>query len=332
MSNGCFSPVYKFMNDKEIKDVIFKYRFKKDLFFPIPIHFNISKRNKKLIYKSRSFKLSYNSKIIGKFNIESIFKLEKKKLLKKYFGTTSMKHIGVRNFINLDEYFVSGKVKLFKNFRTDDNFSPKFWKKKFKLLRLKKIVGFHTRNIPHATHEELHKIALKSCDSLFIHPITGNLKKGDFKRSVILKAYRIYLKTIKFKNVYFSELLTFARFAGPREAAFHALIRKNFGCTHFIIGRDHAGIKNFYKKYESQSFCKKNQKKIGIKILAIQEPYYCKKCKIMRSPINNCNHSSKFRKFLSGTEIRNFIKKKRNIPNYYLNKNIAKHLSTSSFR
>ena len=134
------------------------------------------------------------------------------------------------------------------------------------------------------------------------------------------------------EDSFFEEFLSYARFGGPREAAFHAIVRKNFGCTHFIVGRDHAGIKNYYSKYASQNFCKKYKTKIGLKILSFKEPYYCKKCRIMRGAFEKCSHKKIYKKFLSGTVIRRNILKNKKLPNYYLRKEILNKLSKKSIR
>jgi len=329
--NGCYYPIKEFMNKNEIENVIFNYKYKKK-FFPIPIFFNISNDDKNKIEKKNNFNLIYNQKKIGVFYINDIFKLDKTKYIKKYFGTSSINHTGVKNFINLKDYFISGKVKLNKKLKFPKSFKPSYWTSKFKKQRLKTIAGFHTRNIPHATHEKLHDMALEKCNGLFIHPMTGKLKKGDFTRNTILKSYKIYLKEKKNNKFFFDEFLSYARFGGPREAAFHAIIRKNFGCTHFIVGRDHAGIKNYYSKYASQNFCKKNEKKIGIKILSFREPFYCNKCAEMKGYSEKCGHKKENKKYLSGTEVRRHILNKKKLPNYYLRKEIGKILSKKSIR
>jgi sulfate adenylyltransferase len=330
--NGCYYPVNKFMNKNDIENVIFNYKFK-NKFFPLPIHFNISKSDQEKLKNETNFQLIYNKKKIGIFYINDFFKLNKKKYLKKLFGTESKNHTGVKNFTNLKDFFISGSVKLNKKIKFPTSFKPYYWKSKFKKYKLKSIAGFHTRNIPHSTHEKLHDIALEKCESLLIHPMTGKLKKGDFTRETILKSYKIYLKRKnRNKKIFFEEFLSYARFGGPREAAFHAIVRKNFGCTHFIIGRDHAGIKNFYSKYASQNFCLKNEKKIGLKILSFKEPYYCKKCRIMRGAFEKCSHKKIYKKFLSGTVIRRNILKNKKLPNYYLRKEILNKLSKKSIR
>jgi sulfate adenylyltransferase len=329
--NGCYSPVNNFMNKNEIENVIFNFRYKKK-FFPIPIFFNISKNDKKKLERETKFDLIYNFKKIGVFYINDIFKLDKKRYVKRYFGTNKKNHTGVKNFISLEDHFISGKVQLNKRIGIPTSFKPTYWKLKFKKKKLKTIAGFHTRNIPHSTHEKLHDIALKKCDGLFIHPMTGRLKKGDFTRSTILKSYKIYLKKKRNNRIFFDEFLSNARFGGPREAAFHAIVRKNFGCTHFIVGRDHAGIKDYYSKYASQNFCRKFTKQIGLKILCFKEPYYCKKCKIMKEASERCNHKKINMKFLSGTEIRKHILKKKKLPEFYLRKEILNILDKKSIR
>ncbi len=331
LSNGCYYPVKKFMNKNDIENVILNYKYK-NKFFPIPIFFNVSENNKNKIEKEKSFNLIFNRKKVGIFYISDIFKLDKKKYIKKYFGTNSKRHIGVKNFISLKNYFISGIVELNKKLKFPNSFKPIYWRSQFKKQKLKTVAGFHTRNIPHSTHEKLHDMALEKCDGLFIHPMTGKLKKGDFTRKTILNSYKIYLKKKKNNKIFFDEFLSHARFGGPREAAFHAIIRKNFGCTHFIVGRDHAGIKNFYSKYASQKFCIKNKKKIGLKILSFKEPFYCNKCEVMKGNFEKCKHKKKNKRYLSGTTIRKHILNKKKLPKYYLRKEILKILIKKSIR
>ena len=115
-----------------------------------------------------------------------------------------------------------------------------------------------------------------------IHPLIGQFKKGEFKENVVIKSnYKLVKEIYKKKNIFFALFNSYPRYAGPREALLHAIVRRNYGCTHFLIGRDHAGIGNFYKKYESQKKCLKFKKKLKIKIIPFNEPYLCSKCKIV---------------------------------------------------
>ncbi len=328
---ACYNPVKKLMTKKEILSVLRFYKFN-NKFFPMPIFLDISEKQKKNIKKQKRINLFYKKIKVGFITNYSIFSLEKKKLLKIFFKTKSLLHPGVKNFLSTKPFFISGNVKLSKKIIFDKKHYPEYWKKLFRKKKVKKIGSFHTRNIPHKTHEWLIQNILKICQNILIHPMTGRLKKGDFKPNIVRQAYKIFKKNHKNENIFLTEFKSHARYAGPREASFHALVRKNFGCTHFFVGRDHAGVKSFYKKYESQDFCKKNQKKIGIKILNFKEPGYCKNCKKVTGAGDNCSHSNKSKKFLSGTEVRRMIKLKRKLPEYFVSKEIAQILSKKSLR
>ena len=328
---GCYYPVKKLMTKNEILSVLKFYRFH-NKFFPMPIFLDISEKEKKDIENQKKINLYYKKIKIGLLTNFDIFSLEKKKLLKLFFKTKSLSHPGVKNFLSTKPFFISGNIKLSKQILFEKKLYPDYWKKFFRRKKIVEIGSFHTRNIPHKTHEWLIHSILKKCKNILIHPMTGRLKKGDFKPNIVRQAYTIFKKINKNEKIFFNEFKSYARYAGPREASFHALVRKNFGCSHFFVGRDHAGVKNFYKKYESQIFCKKNQKKIGIKILNFKEPGYCKNCKKVTGEGDRCSHSYKLKKFLSGTEIRRMIKLKRKIPEYYVSKEIAQILSKKSLR
>ena len=152
--------------------------------------------------------------------------------------------------------------------------------------KLKTIVGFHTRNVPHRAHEWIHNFALKKCDGLFIHPLIGQFKKNEYKEKIIIQSNLKLINDIyKNKNIFFGLFNSYPRYAGPREALFHALIRKNYGCTHFMLGRDHAGVGKYYTKYESQKLCIEHEKYLKVKIISFKEPYLCTSCKKV---VNKC--------------------------------------------
>ena len=189
-------------------------------------------------------------------------------------------------------------------------------------------MGFHTRNVPHRAHEWIHQYGLKKCNGLFIHPLIGQYKKKEYKEKAIIKGNLKLIKSIyKNKNVIFGLLNSYPRYAGPREALFHALIRKNYGCTHFMLGRDHAGVGKYYTKYESQKLCIKHEKYLKVKIISFKEPYLCTFCKKV---VNKCNHKKNNKVFISGTKIRNLIFSGKKIPDELMRKQISKILSKSS--
>ena len=141
------------------------------------------------------------------------------------------------------------------------------------------IVAFNTRNIPHRAHEYLHRQALEMADGLLIHPIVGPRKRGDYTTEAILVAYRAYIdRYLPAGRVVLAPLAIPMRFAGPREAVFHALIRRNYGCTHMIVGRDHAGVGEWYGHYEAQALAQQFGPELGIQIVAAAGPFFCRIC------------------------------------------------------
>ena len=192
----------------------------------------------------------------------------------------------------------------------------------------KKVVGFHTRNPPHRAHEFLQKNSLENSDGILIHPVVGSKKIGDFSNDAITRSYKLYIKNyLPAKNVLFTSLLTYSRYAGPREAIFTAIVRRNYGCSHFIVGRDHTGVKDFYGKYDSQKIFSKF-KDARIEILCFNEPYYCKKCDQITTS-KTCPHRKKYHLEISGTRIRKAILNKSKIPEIYIRKDILKKLQNT---
>ena len=329
---GVYHPLKRFVDKKEFISISKNFKSSKNKFFPLPVYFDISKVERNRIENLDKIDLIYKRKKIGLLRKYSSYKINKNKYLKLIFGTKDKIHPGVKKFLQSKEYFLSGDIDLKNKLFINKKNYPHFWVHKFKKEKIKSIAGFHTRNIPHKSHEWIHDYGLQKCQALFVHPMTGHLKKGDFKRNIVLRSYKVLIKIKKIKNFFFNELKTYARYAGPREAMLHAIIRKKFGCTHFLVGRDHAGVENYYGKYESQKKCKKIEKKIGVKIITFNEPFYCKLCKKIVGFTSSCKHLIKNKEFISATKIRNLIKMKKNIPSYFIRPEISKFLSKRSLR
>ena len=251
-----------------------------------------------------------------------------KKLIKLFYGTSDVRHPGVLEAKKSSNIFLTGKItrvgKLDKILRIPA-LGPDQVKKIIQNKAWKKVVGFHTRNPPHRAHEFLHKTSLENSDGILIHPVVGSKKIGDFSNSAIISSYKFYIKNyLPSNNVIFTPLLTYSRYAGPREAIFTAIVRRNYGCTHFIVGRDHTGVKGFYGKYDSQKiFNKFNDAKI--KILCFNEPYYCKMCEQITTS-QTCPHNKKYHLEISGTKIRKAILNKSKIPEINIRKDILRKL------
>ena len=330
IKHNVFLPIKKFLSKKDFFSVIKKKKLSSGKFFPFPIFFSVGENDYKRILNEKKIQIIYGQNLVCILKINSFYIVDKKKIGKKIFNTSNLNHPGFRYFVETGDYNIDCEIKDFnKGILKTINFSnPSIIKKIIKKRELKTIVGFHTRNVPHRAHEWIHSFGLKNCKGLLVQPMIGQFKKNEYKSHHILNSNKKLVENIyRKKNILFTFFNSYPRYGGPREALFHALVRKNYGCTHFLVGRDHAGYKNFYKKYESQNFCKKNEKKIKIKILKFSEPFLCKKSK----KIFNDKKLCKGEKFLiSGTYIRNLLLKKKNIPSSIMRKEISVLLNEDS--
>jgi len=324
-----FYPVDSFMSSCDLKSVINDFHLKNGNFFPIPIFLDIDSDTKNKILNKSRLDLIYKNKKVGKILVDDIYKINKKDFCEKIYGTNSLTHPGVRSFLNTKEWFIGGKVNLINNSYIDKEITelkPSETKKIFKEKKWKTIVGFQTRNIPHKAHEYLHRVALEFVDALYINPFIGWKKKGDYTPKAISKGYEFYVKHfINSDRVCLNLSRVNMRYAGPRESLFHALIRRNYGCTHFIIGRDHAGVGKFYKKYDAHELAVKFEKELNIKIMKLCGPFYCKVCDGIVTE-KTCNHPKSNIFNISGTYIRNILLKKGKVDNRFIRKEIIKSL------
>ena len=232
--------------------------------------------------------------------------------IKKLFGTDAPSHPGVMRFSNFSGYFVTGQVKLNHDAEFIQRLAPNSPAAVKELLRERgwgKVVGFQTRNVPHKAHEQLIRTALEVFDGVLVQPLVGARKTGDFTEESINLAYGYLLKEVfPEERVLLSFLKARMNYGGPREAVLHSVMRRNFGCTHFIVGRDHAGVADFYGEYEAQEYCSQFGDDLGIEILNMAGPYFCSSCDTMVSR-KSCKHSDDgdLVTKISGTHVRSAL-------------------------
>jgi len=334
ISEGTYSPIDRFMDLEEINLVLNENKLCNGEVWTLPIIFQIKKNQlKELPNKGTIAVKELNGDVFALIKISKIEKInDMNKLAKKWFGTDDLIHPGVSSFINGGNYIICGAPFLIKNYvntlskegyeltpsQTRDIFNYKGWHN---------IIGFHTRNIVHKGHQHVQKLALEesNSDAIFISPVTGIKKKGDFTAKTILRCYEKLVQKGFYEpyEVLIGSFNTYSRYSGPREAIFTAICRKNFGCNYFIVGRDHTGVGNYYSKEESQNIF--DELEIGMNILKFEEMSYCKKRKIVTSKYPQ-NYPKKSKLEISGTRVRELILSNENIPNYILDESVLKEL------
>lgn len=311
---GAFSPVTEFMDEDTFHSVVETMRLPDGQPFTLPILLDLNAVNAKRLRGSPRITLMYQNQEVGELLPNGFYTCDKIKAAKSIFGTSDKSHPGVRFFMEGGDWFVGGKIssKVIDKatFSKENELTPLQAKTLFKNNGWKTIVGFQTRNVPHRAHEYLQRVALEYVDGLFLHPLVGKKKRGDYSQEAVLAGYQTLVQKFYPANrVALSLLTTAMRYAGPREAIFHAIIRRNYGCTHFIIGRDHAGVGSYYEKYAAHQLAKTFEGELGITILPFHGPFYCRHCDGIVTEKTCPHHATDPQsvKDISGTDMRSIL-------------------------
>ncbi len=332
IGTGALSPLTGFMSSRNYRSVLENMRLVNDIVWTLPVILSVDEETaRKLRKKDFAGLQNQSGEVVGIISIEEVYKRDKELEAKKAYGTTDIKHPGVRRIYDTGNYLVAGDVWYFGNNSKRDfsnyRYTPAETRRIFAERKWKTVVGFQTRNPIHRAHEYLQKCALEIVDGLFIHPIVGFTKDDDIPAEVRMRCYEVLIE-----NYYPRERVLLCvnpsamRYAGPREAIFHAIIRKNYGCTHFIVGRDHAGVGNYYGPFDAQYiFDNFTKEEIGITPLFFDNSFYCKKCKGMATS-KICPHSVEDRISLSGTMVREMLSRGEMPPEEFTRPEVARIL------
>lgn len=310
IAHGVYSPLEGFLIQEDFLCVLHSMRLSNDMPWTIPIILDVSPDDIAGVREGDELALAYDGKPVAIIKVEEIYGWDRKEYVRFVYKTDSVSHPGVAKTFKRKELLIGGKIDLIDHVHNPfEKYTlwPIETRVLFRERGWKTIVGFQTRNVPHLAHEYVQKSALTFVDGLFINPLVGWKRAGDFKDEVIVKAYEALLEHYYPRgSVVFAALAMEMRYAGPREAVHHAIVRKNFGCTHFIVGRDHAGVGNFYGPYEAWDIFQEFPD-LGIMPLFIREAFYCKQC---NGAVNEkiCPHSDS-RVMISGTKLREMIKR-----------------------
>lgn len=327
---GGYSPLEGFMSKKELTSVLNTLRLPSGVLWPLPVVLAVSEAEAQPLRAGRNVLLNdHEGKPLAFLHVKEKYRFDKKVFAKKLYGTLNEKHPGVRAVLAMGEVLVSGSVDLLRR-RTSETaeleMAPEQMRRLFESVGWSKVVGFHTRNVIHRGHEFVQMQAIRevAADGLLVHPVVGKKKPGDFNVKYIAESYKIMTRQFYPKNkVVFAALPTYSRYAGPKEALFTAIVRQNYGCSHFIVGRDHTGVGDFYPPTASHKIFDRFPD-LKIKPIRFNQVFYSKKLRRhVHEKEDKGAHAEHEKYSISGTEARKLLERGKLLPEWFMRKEIS---------
>src|SRR6266852_4383522 len=328
---GAYSPLEGFLDRSDYNSVCVRMRLTNGVAWPIPVTLSITNEQASKFRQFQDVALYQDDHLLAILHLAEKYRYYKEREAELVYRATDAAHPGVRTLYDQGEWLLGGKISLinrprnpaFPAYRRD----PAETRALFQEPGWRRVVAFQTRNPVHRAHEYIQKCALEIADGLLLHPLVGETKADDLPADVRLESYEAILAGYyPAARTILSILPAAMRYAGPREAVFHALIRKNYGCSHFIVGRDHAGVGNYYGSYDAHHiFADFDPAKLGVTPIFFEHTFFCRACDSMASS-KTCPHGSDSHVTLSGTKVRQMLQAGQMPPREFSRPEVAKVL------
>jgi len=327
---GTYSPLTGFMTRRQLRSVVKHCRLPDGNVWTMPIVAQTDEASVQKWKQGKTVALYHDDPkdIYALLEVEEVFSEDMGRLCREVFTTNDTKHPGVAAFQSRGRYFIAGGIRLLKRLPSELKYyemTPQQVRTVFEHKGWSRVVAFHTRNVAHRAHEYIQLQALGNLylDGLFIHPLIGPKKKGDYASRAVFQSYETALPLYyPPQKVLLAGFQNYARYAGPREAVFTAICRKNFGCTHFIVGRDHTGVSGFYAPDGARRLFSQLGD-IGIRPVFFDEVYYCKSC---GGHTQRCVHPPEHALRISGTQGRMILQEQKAPPAWFMREAVSEYL------
>jgi sulfate adenylyltransferase len=327
---GAASPLTGFLDSKDYHSVLERLRLASGVIWPLPFTLAVAEDVAVAVGEERALR-DGEGRLWGTISVTDVFERDPVAESRAVYGTEDPAHPGVAYLLGRPRRLVAGPVRVLP-LREDRPFAslkltPRQLRARIAELGWQRVAGFQTRNPIHRAHEHLTKLALEVTDGLVIHPLVGETKQDDVPAAVRVKAYEVLVEKYYPKNrTLLAAFPAAMRYAGPREALFHAVVRKNYGITHLIVGRDHAGVGNYYGPYDAQQiFDRYDASEIGVTPLRIEPTFYCTACEALASA-RTCPHDRDSRLDLSGSKVREILRSGGHLPHEFTRPEVAEVL------